>query len=124
MQKFVVRGLTCAISIAVVAHLLEGIRYDSISALLVASLLLGIVNAFVWPILFFITLPLNLITLGLFTFLLNGLLLYFIGAMVRGFTVDGLGTATLGAFIISILNFLLYRLLERSQRVEENFVGS
>jgi putative membrane protein len=76
--------------------------------LLVASLLLGILNAFVRPILMLLALPLLIFTLGLFTFVINGLLLYFVGFLMNPhFKVDSFGYAFLGALIISIMSSLL-----------------
>jgi putative membrane protein len=79
-----------------------------IQNLLFASLLLGILNAFVRPILMLIALPLLIFTLGLFTFVINGLLLYFVGFLLRpNFQVDTFGYAFLGALIISIISLAL-----------------
>ena len=99
---------TVAVMLAVII-LRNHISYDNkLENLLVASLLLGILNAFVRPILMFIALPLLIFTLGLFTFVINGLLLYFVGYLLNPhFKVDSFGYAFLGALIISVISAAL-----------------
>ncbi|HTX22365.1 MAG TPA: phage holin family protein [Candidatus Aquilonibacter sp.] len=98
---------TVAVLLAVVI-LRNHIRYEQPQDLLLASLLLGILNAFVRPILMFIALPLLIFTLGLFMFLINALLLYLVGVlMAPHFVVDTFGYAFAGAAIISIVSFVL-----------------
>jgi len=95
--------------VAVAAAVLRGhITYENWQYLLLASLLLGLLNAFVRPILILLALPLLIFTLGLFTLVINMLLLYFVGVlMAPHFQVDGFGFAFLGALIISIVSILL-----------------
>lgn len=83
-------------------------------AILVAAALLGIVNAFIRPILIVLTLPLNIVTLGLFTFVLNGLLLRLVASAVSGFVVTGLGPAVVGALVMSVVSsFINYLVRDR-----------
>lgn len=99
---------TLAVAVAVV--LLQGhITYQRWSDLLIASLLLGILNAFVKPILMLLALPLVIFTLGLFTFVINGLMLYGVGWLMGPghFQVDSFGFAFLGALIISVVSITL-----------------
>jgi putative membrane protein len=98
---------TLAVLVAVL--ILQGhIRYGRVVDLLLASLLLGILNAFVRPILMFFALPLLIFTLGLFTFVINALLLYLVGALLAPhFQVDSFGAAFLGAIIISVVSIVL-----------------
>lgn len=98
---------TLAVLVAVV--LLHGhITYQRWSDLFIASLLLGILNAFVRPILMLLALPLLIFTLGLFTLVINMLLLYFVGVLMGShFQVDGYGSAFVGALIISIISIAL-----------------
>jgi len=97
------------LSVAVAVALLHGhINYEHWNYLLIASLLLGLLNAFVRPILLLLALPLLIFTLGLFTLVINALLLYFVGVlMAPHFQVDSFGFAFLGALIISIVSILL-----------------
>ena len=89
-------------------YLIKGIHYDKPLDLLVASLLLGILNAVLRPVLMFLALPLLIFTLGLFTLVINALLLYFVGYMLRPhFYVDDFWSAFWGALIISIVGIVL-----------------
>ena len=98
---------TLAVWVAV--ELLHGhITVQKNSDLLIASLILGLLNAFVRPILMFLALPLLIFTLGLFTLVINAVLLYFVGALMKPyFQVDSFGFAFLGALIISVVSILL-----------------
>src|SRR5438128_3980623 len=91
----------------VASAILHGIRYDSVAALIAAALLLGILNAFVRPVLLLLSAPLILLTLGFFILILNGLLLYLVPSIVIGFHVDRFGSAFGGAIVISIVSWLL-----------------
>src|SRR5262249_16648940 len=81
--------------------------YTSLSGLLVASLLLGIFNALLRPLLVLLSLPLVIFTLGLFTLVINALLLYFVGFLVKSFVVDDFWAAFWGALIISVVSLIL-----------------
>ncbi len=97
------------LSVAVAVALLRGhITYQHWGDLLIAALLLGLLNAFVRPILLLLALPLLIVTLGLFTWVINALLLYFVGRLMAPyFQVDSFGFAFLGALIISIVSTAL-----------------
>lgn len=84
-----------------------GIRYDTAGALVGAALLLGILNAFVRPVLLILSAPLILVTLGFFILVINALMLYWVPSMVIGFHVDGFASAFWGAIIIGIISWLL-----------------
>lgn len=90
-----------------VAANIPGIRYDSTGALIGAALLLGILNAFVRPILLILGAPLILLTLGIFILIVNGLMLYWVPGIVGGFHVDSYGSAFWGAIVISLISWLL-----------------
>lgn len=107
MRHFVFRWIVTAFAVFVAAPIV-GINYGgSLSCLLGASLLLGIVNAFIRPVLLILSAPLILVTLGLFILVLNGLMLLFVGEIVPCFRVPGFWSATFGAIIISIISWLL-----------------
>ena len=89
------------------ASFIRGIRYDSVAALLGAALLLGILNAFLRPILLLLMAPLIILTLGIFIFVLNGLMLLLVNQFVHGFHVDSFGSAFWGAILISIVSWML-----------------
>ena len=91
----------------VAASMIEGIRYDNATALVGAALLLGILNAFLRPILLLLMAPLIILTLGLFIFVVNALMLLLVNDLVHGFHVDSFGSAFWGAISISIVSWLL-----------------
>ena len=91
----------------VAAGMIGGIRYDSIGSLLGAALLLGILNAFLRPILLLLAAPLIILTLGIFIFVVNAVMLLIVNQFVHGFHVDSFGSAFWGAILISIVSWLL-----------------
>jgi len=103
---FLQRWLVTTVAVLIADLLVPGIRYDVPSSLFLASLLLGLLNAFVRPILVMISLPLVLLTLGLGLLIINALLLLLVDALVPGFQVDGFGNAMLGALIISLTSLV------------------
>jgi putative membrane protein len=106
MKEFVIRWFVTAFAVFVAAPI-AGIQYDSFDCLLGASLLLGIANAFIRPVLLLLSLPLILVTLGLFILIINALMLRLVGAVVPCFRVTGFWSAFFGAIIISIVSWLL-----------------
>jgi putative membrane protein len=86
---------------------IHGIRYDSGASLIGAALLLGILNAFVRPILLILSAPLILLTLGFFILVINGLMLLFVPNIITGFHVDSFGSAFWGAIVISVVSWIL-----------------
>jgi putative membrane protein len=107
MRHFVFRWATTTIAVMVASSIIHGIRYDSVAALIGAALLLGILNAFVRPILLILSAPLILLTLGIFILIVNGLMLLLVPSLVIGFHVDTFGSAFWGAIVISIVSWLL-----------------
>ena len=107
MRHFVFRWVITTIAVMIAASIVRGIRYDTPGALILAALLLGIMNAFVRPILLILSAPLILLTLGLFILVVNGLMLYWVQGLVGGFHVDSFGSAFWGAILISIISWAL-----------------
>ena len=99
-------------------YLMSSIRVDSFAAALIAALVLGLINTFIRPILILLTLPATLLTLGLFIFVINGLLFWAVGSWVEGFHVAGFWSAIFGAILYSIISWALSVLLLR--RKDEN----
>lgn len=100
------RWVITALAILAAAYLVPGIYVSGLYIALVVALVLGLVNAIIRPILLLLTLPINILTLGLFTFVLNGFLLWFISTFIRGFSVNGFWAAVVGALVISILSWI------------------
>jgi len=107
MKGILVRWLLLAIAIFIAAYMIDGIRVASFMSAVMAAAVLGVLNAFFRPILLILTLPLNILTLGLFTFVINAILLMMASGVIGGFSVDGFGTALLGALLISLVSWLL-----------------
>jgi putative membrane protein len=95
----------------ITSHVFKGLTYTSAGALWVAALLLGLVNAIVRPILIVLTLPLTLITLGLFLLVINALMLLLVSALVKGFKVNGFWTAFWASLFMVVLSILLNAIL-------------
>jgi putative membrane protein len=108
---FILHILLTALLLVVVDRAIEGIRIDGAGAAIVGALVLGFVNAIVRPILIVLTLPLTILTLGLFLFVVNALMLMLTGALVPGFFVRDFKAALLGSLLFSVLNLLLVSLL-------------
>ncbi len=100
-----------ALALIAVAYLMPSITVASFGAALVAAQVLGLINAVVRPILVLLTLPVTLLTLGLFIFVLNGLLFWMVGTWLEGFEVGGFWSGVLGAILFSVVSWLLSALV-------------
>ncbi|MFT0545026.1 phage holin family protein [Allopusillimonas ginsengisoli] len=100
-----------AVALLIVAYILPGINVASFGSALIAALVLGLLNTLVKPVLILLTLPITIVTLGLFLLVLNALVFWFAGSVLKGFQVSGFWWAMLGAFVYSIVSSLLSRLL-------------
>ena len=108
MKPFLMRWAMLTVAVLISAHLdFLGISYDSIGAVVVAALVLGVVNTFVKPVLLLITMPFILLSFGLMILIINAGLFYFAGAVVKGFHVASFGSAIGGALVVSLVSFLL-----------------
>ncbi len=110
-MHFVFRVLVLMASMGLVSFIIPGFRFTDGWALFWAALVVGVANAVLRPVLIFFTLPLVLLSLGLFVFVINALLLYVAASLVPGFTLPGFGSTLLAALLISIVSFVLNRLL-------------
>jgi putative membrane protein len=111
MRGFLVHWGITSVALAASAYLVPGIRVTSLAALLLAAIVLGLVNAVVRPILVLLTLPITVLTLGLFYLVVNGAAFGLAAALVPGFMVASLGAAVLGALIVGVVSWLLGWLL-------------
>lgn len=100
--------LLSAIAIVIVAYYVPGFKVDSFSTALVVALVLGIINTFIKPIILILTLPINILTLGLFTFVINATLILLVAQFVPGFTVVGFVPALIAAVILWLINTLVH----------------
>ena len=100
-----------AVALLIVAYILPGINVASFGSALIAALVLGLLNTLVKPVLILLTLPITVVTLGLFLLVLNALVFWFAGSILKGFQVDGFWWALLGAPVYSIVSGALASLL-------------
>ncbi|AHM56237.1 hypothetical protein EAL2_c09380 [Peptoclostridium acidaminophilum DSM 3953] len=107
MNKFLARWIVSTLALFLAASLLKSVEVTGISAALLAAAVLGIVNMFLKPLALILTLPINILTLGLFTFVINGFMLYITSGLVPGFAVTGFWGAVAGAIVISVFNMIL-----------------
>ena len=106
-MRFLARLLLNGLAIVIAAYVIPGLHVTSAAAAFLAGAILGVVNAIVRPILFVLTLPLTLLTLGLFIFVLNALCLGLTAAIVPGFEVSGFLPALFGALFVSVVSWIL-----------------
>ena len=100
-----------AVALLAVAYLLPGIAVASFGSALIAALVLGLVNMLVKPVLVLLTLPITIVTLGLFLIVINALLFWFVGSVLKGFQVNGFWWAVGGAILYSLISGLLTKLI-------------
>ena len=113
MMKLIVRWLLLAAALLLVAHLYPGVTVKSFGAAMIAAFVLGLLNTLLRPILVLLTLPVTLITLGLFLFVINALMFYFAASMLDGFHVNGFTAALIGSLIYSLCGMVIDVAIER-----------
>ncbi len=111
MRVYLIKWGITTLGIMIVPHLVSGVRVEGLGSALIAAAVLGVFNVVLWPILVILTLPLTLLTFGLFLLVLNGLLFELAGAVVPGITVDSFWSAFAGGVIVSIVSWAVNRLL-------------
>ena len=107
-MDFLVRFLGATLAVLLAAYLIPGFVVSGFYTALIVALILGVLNITIKPILVLLTLPLNLLTLGLFSFVINAALLLFIASFVEGFTVTGFVPALLGGVVIAVVNWIVH----------------
>ena len=112
-MKILVRWLLLAAALLLVAHLYPGVVVQSFGAAMIAALVLGLFNAVLRPLLVLLTLPVTLLTLGLFLFVINALMFYFAASVLEGFSVRGFGAALIGSLIYSVCGLVIDAAMER-----------
>jgi putative membrane protein len=112
-MNILVRWLLLAAALLLVAHLYPGVQVTSFTAALLAALVLGLFNALLRPLLVLLTLPVTVLTLGLFLFVINALMFYFAASVLDGFHVNGFVAALIGSLIYSLCGVVIDVALER-----------
>jgi putative membrane protein len=119
MVGFLLRAAISALGLWVASQLLDGLHFTTPSKLLLAAVLLGIVNAFVRPLAFILTLPITIVTLGLFLLVLNAGMVALVAWVVPGFTISGFWTAVGAAIIVGIVSWAASGLIGSSGKFEK-----
>ena len=112
-MKLLFKWLLCACALLAVAHLYSGVEVKTFSAALIAAFVIGLLNTVLRPILIVLTLPVTVVTVGLFLFVINALMFWAAASVLDGFRVTGFGAALLGSLIYSVLGLLIDSALER-----------
>jgi putative membrane protein len=116
MKGLLLKWMVNAIALLVVVNVVAGISVERWQTLLAGALALGLLNAFFRPILLLLTLPINVLTLGLFTLIINGVIFYLAAWLIKGFSVAGFWSALVAALVFSIVSFLLNLLIHADNR--------
>jgi putative membrane protein len=116
MRRFLLKWLVYSIALLIVVHIFSGVRSENLLTTIVMALVLGLLNAFLKPILSFLSFPILVITLGLFTFIINGFVFYLAGMFVHGFYVAGFWSAFWAALLFSIFTFLINLLVKADKK--------
>ena len=116
MSGIIIRWLTSTGAIIFTSYVLKGIHVDGFLSAFLAAAMLGILNALFRPIAILITLPINILTLGFFTFIINALMLKMASGVISGFEVQGFWSAVLGSLMISTISWLLNSFVDKRGR--------
>lgn len=106
-MKIILHWVLVSIAVFATTYIVKGISVDPVWIALIVGACLTLFNMFIKPIINILTLPLNIITLGLFSLVINGVLFWYLGTFIRGFTVTTFSAAFVGALLVSILNWIL-----------------
>lgn len=113
MSYLLFRWIINALALLLVANIVPGFAIDSFFSALIAALVLGLVNALVRPLLFVLTLPVTIVTLGLFTFVINAFMLWLVSSMVKGFNIAGFAPALFAAMVLWVISLLTNWFIEQ-----------
>ncbi|HRH88697.1 MAG TPA: phage holin family protein [Rubrivivax sp.] len=112
-MKLIIRWLLLAAALLLVAHLYRGVSVAGFGAAMGAAFVIGLLNTLVRPVLVLLTLPVTLLTLGLFLFVINALMFWWAGSLFEGFKVAGFGAALVGSLIYSLCGMVIDAAMER-----------
>lgn len=107
----IIKWLGSALAVMIASYILPGVKLDSFWSALWVALFLGLVNMFIKPLLILLTLPINILTLGLFTFVINAILILLASSVIKGFSVSGFWVALLFSIVLAIFNYFFSRLI-------------
>lgn len=109
MLDLILRWILLALALLAVAAIIPGIHITGFGTALIVALVIGVINTFIRPFVQILTLPINILTLGLFTFVINALMLWLVAGLVAGFEITGFFAALLGSILLSIFSLLINR---------------
>lgn len=118
MNGLFVRWIALTFAVLLTSLLIDGIQVSGFLSAFFAAALLGILNAFFRPILIILTLPINILTMGLFTFIINAMLLMMASGVIPGFNVEGFWAAVFGSMVIGLISWILNMLVNQQGRIE------
>ncbi len=113
-MRLLILWLINTVALFALPHLLDSVQVDSFSTALLAAALLGLVNTLIRPFLILLTLPVTFLTLGLFIFVINGMMFWAVADLIRGFQVESFGSAIVAAIVYSIISWLLSAIFVRN----------
>lgn len=111
-MSLIIHWVVVALTLLAIPYVVPGVRVPNLGTAMVAAAVLGLINVIIKPVLVFLTLPINILTLGLFTLVINALLLKLVAGLVSGFAIDGFWPALLGGLILSVVSVVLGGLWE------------
>ena len=109
--SFLIHWLVSGLAVLITSKIVPGFRIESFGSAIIAAVGIGLANAVIWPVLIILTLPINILTLGLFTFVVNGAVLKICAAFLTGFAIDGWLAAIGGSVVLSIVGMVLHAVL-------------
>ena len=112
-MNFIIRLILNAAALLLVAYLVPGFEVTGFYAAIISAVILGLANAIIKPILILLTLPITILTLGLFTLVINGVLIWFVASFIEGFSVDGFVTALIGGVILWVISWFTNALTKK-----------
>jgi len=115
----IVRWIINALAIMLAAYVVPGVHVNGFWSAMLTALIMGLINALVRPIIILLTLPINIVTLGLFTFVINALMFWLASTIVKGFYVDGFGPAFWGALIFWLVSWATNSLLHSNKNTKQ-----
>lgn len=118
-MKILLKMLLTAVAVFAIASLLSGVTVANFNTALVVAITLGLLKVFIRPIIIFFTLPITIITLGLFLFVINTFLILLTDYFIEGFIVNGFWTALLFSLLLSMAQSILYRFLKKEKQEEK-----
>jgi putative membrane protein len=116
LARFIVRAVFAALGLWLAARIVPGVRVDDTGTLIVAAVLLGIVNALVRPVVVILTLPLTIVTLGLFLLVVNAAMIGLVAMLLGGFSVAGLGPGILAAIVTGVVSWIGNMIVREPER--------